>query len=231
MLSALVYYIHYTIFRDAYHIFFYLIADIAFVFIEVLLVTLVLQGLLSYREQKTLLKKLNMVIGAFFSEAGTDLMRSMSFFDAESSKIAKHLIVNNEWLDKDFRNVSKSVLAHIPVIDHKRIDLALLKEFLAKKRDFLLALLENPNLLEHESFTNLLWAVFHLAEELCHRKNPDALSNTDREHLAGDIKRVYNLLISEWLMYMSHLKADYPYLFSLAIRTNPFDANASAEVK
>jgi hypothetical protein len=27
------------------------------------------------------------------------------------------------------------------------------------------------------------------------------------------------------------LKTYYPYLFSLAVRTNPFDANASVEVK
>jgi hypothetical protein len=26
---------------------------------------------------------------------------------------------------------------------------------------------------------------------------------------------------------MKHLKANYPYLFSLAVRTNPFDTNAS----
>jgi hypothetical protein len=30
---------------------------------------------------------------------------------------------------------------------------------------------------------------------------------------------------------MKHLKANYPYLFSLAVRTNPFDTNASVEVK
>ncbi|MBA7569274.1 hypothetical protein ES708_11013 [subsurface metagenome] len=36
--------------------------------------------------------------------------------------------------------------------------------------------------------------------------------------------------ISEWLDYMKHLKNNYPYLFSLAMRTNPFDANASVEV-
>jgi len=30
----------------------------------------------------------------------------------------------------------------------------------------LLGLLGNPNLLEHDSFTDLLWAVFHLMEEL-----------------------------------------------------------------
>jgi hypothetical protein len=46
-----------------------------------------------------------------------------------------------------------------------------------------------------------------------------------------DIKRVYQLLVREWLSHMEHLKSDYPYLFSLAVRTNPFNPEASAEVK
>ena len=91
--------------------------------------------------------------------------------------------------------------------------------------------MENPNLLEHESFTNLLWSVFHLTEELIHRRNLKDLPESDYQHLAGDIKRVYHLLILEWLDYMKHLKNNYPYLFSLAIRTNPFDDNACVEVK
>lgn len=37
-LSAFLYLIHYAIFRDAHHIFIYLIGDTAFVFIEVLLI-------------------------------------------------------------------------------------------------------------------------------------------------------------------------------------------------
>ena len=86
-------------------------------------------------------------------------------------------------------------------------------------------------MLEHESFTNLLWAVFHLTEELIHRHNLRKLPETDYQHLSGDIKRVYHLLIAEWLDYMKHLKKGYPYLFSLAMRTNPFDADASIEVR
>lgn len=39
------------------------------------------------------------------------------------------------------------------------------------------------------------------------------------------------LLAVSLVAYMKHLKEDYPYLFSLAVRTNPFDPNASAEVK
>ena len=95
----------------------------------------------------------------------------------------------------------------------------------------MLALLENPNLLEHESFTELLWAVFHLTEELACRMNLKELPDTDYEHLSADMKRAYVLLIAEWLAYMKHLKINYPYLFSLAARMNPFDPNASPIVK
>jgi len=230
-LSALVYFVHYFIFRDAHHIFIYLIGDIAFVFLEVLLVTLVLNQLLRYREKKAMLNKLNMVIGAFFSEVGRELLKKFSDFDTKSSEIAQNLIITNESFEKEFLKICKSVENHTYNIDSKGGDLENISNFLKEKRQFLLNLLENPNLLEHESFTNLLLAVFHLAEELAFRRSLNGLPESDYQHLAGDMKRAYHLLIVEWLNYMEHLKTDYPYLFSLAVRTNPFDANASVEVK
>lgn len=230
-LSALVYFIHYLIFRDAHHIFIYLIGDIAFVFLEVLLVTLVLHQLLQYREKKVMLNKLNMVIGAFFSEVGGELLKIFSDFDTESFEMTQKLVIKDESFKKDFLKICKNVKNHSYNIDSKKSDLENIKKFLKEKRQFLLNLLENPNLLEHESFTNLLWAVFHLTEELTHRRSLNGLPENDYQHLAGDIKRAYYLLIVEWLYYMKHLKANYPYLFSLAARTNPFDANASVEVK
>ncbi|HER24428.1 MAG TPA: hypothetical protein ENO17_05200 [Candidatus Atribacteria bacterium] len=230
-LSALVYFIHYFIFRDAHHIFIYLIGDIAFVFLEVLLVTLILHQLLRYREKKTMLNKLNMVIGAFFSEVGGELLKIFADFDTKSFEVTQKLIITDDSFEKDFLNICKNVKNHTYNIDSKRGDLEDIKNFLKGKRQFLLNLLENPNLLEHESFTNLLWAVFHLTEELTHRRSLKRLPENDYQHLAGDIERAYHLLIVEWLYYMKHLKANYPYLFSLAIRTNPFDTNASVEVK
>lgn len=230
-LSAAVYFIHYIIFRDARHIILYLIGDIAFVFIEVLLVTLVIHGLLEYRDKKSLLNKLNMVIGAFYSEVGTPLMRDLACFDRESFSMAKGLVITNDWSDKKFSETRKAVLGHTCGIDCKRGNLPALRDFLVKKRDFLLALMENPNLLEHESFTNLLWAVFHLTEELSFRTDLSALPEKDYEHLAGDIKRAYNILVAEWLSYARHLKKEYPYLFSLAVRTNPFDDKASVSIE
>jgi len=84
-LSLALYLFHYAIFRDSHHIFLYLIGDIAFLPIEVLLVTLVIHRLLSEREKRLLLEKLNMVIGAFFSEVGTLLLTYLSDFDPNSS--------------------------------------------------------------------------------------------------------------------------------------------------
>ena len=229
-LSAFFYLIHYVIFRDAHHIFIYMVGDIAFVPIEVLMVTLIIHRLLTEREKRSLLKKLNMVIGAFFSEVGTHLLKSLYDFDAHSETIHKDLIVGIKWSKKDYSRTLKHLTKYDYSVDSKRSDLDSLKSFLMEKRDFLLRLLENPNLLEHESFSELLWAVFHLTEELASRNDFKNLPETDLQHLSGDIKRAYVLLISQWLTYMQHLQEDYPYLFSLAIRTNPFDPQAHAEV-
>lgn len=230
-LSAFFYLIHYAIFKDAHHIFIYMVGDIAFVPIEVLLVTLIIHRLLSGREKRSMLKKLNMVIGAFFSEVGTRLLKSFYEFDTHIDRIGKDLVVTNDWSARKFSRVGKHLKKYDYIVDSKKGDLGDLQGYLVGKRVFLLRLLENPNLLEHESFTELLWAVFHLTEELAHRRDVKQLPDADYEHLSGDIKRAYALLISEWLAYMKHLKNDYPYLFSLSIRTNPFNPNASPEVK
>ena len=130
------------------------------------MVTLIIHELLSRHKRSKRMQKLNMVVGAFFSEIGTSLLR----------------------------------------------------------------LMENPNLLEYERFTNLLMATFHLMEELVARAGNDALPESAVRHLSGDVDRVCGQLAGFWLDYMKYLKASYPYLFSLAVRMNPFDRCASPVV-
>jgi hypothetical protein len=224
--SALVYFVHYLLFRDYHHIFLYLVGDIAFVPIEVLLVTLIIHRLLTEREKREKLRKLNMVIGAFFNEVGTELMGRFISFDVNLPEFGKNLLLRTGWKWEDF-NLAKKNLGGFdcnPV--SRKGNLPELRYFLGEKRDFLTRLLENPVLLEHESFTELLWAVFHLADELFRRKDVSALPDNDYDHLSGDMKRAYVLLVRQWLDYMSHLSTDYPYLYSLAVRTNPFDPEA-----
>lgn len=92
-------------------------------------------------------------------------------------------------------------------------------------------LLRNGNLLEHQRFTDMLWAVFHLTDELQRRGDLADLPEADLDHLTGDLRRAHQRLVLQWLAYMRHLKANYPYLFSLAIRTNPFNPDASPVIE
>jgi hypothetical protein len=230
-LSAALYYLHFVIFKDAHHIFFYLLSDIAFIPIDVLLVTLILHQIITKHEKQLMLKKMNMVIGAFFSESGTQLLRFLVPFDKKIGVLKQKLIFDKNWQQKDFDAVIVALKTHVYEIDPKKGELAALRGYLILHRTFLLGLLENPNLLEHEDFTGMLWAVFHLADELSARATVNGLPEADLDHLAVDIRRAYSIIIVQWLSYMKHLHKDYPYLFSLAMRTNPFDASASVVMK
>lgn len=230
-LSGFFYFLHYTIFQDAHHILIFLLSDMAFIPIEVLFVTLIIHKLLNNQEKKHILEKLNMLIGVFFSEIGRTLVADFSDLDENLEDIKKKLIINNSWIKKDFTRLRYDLANHDYKIKDAEINFAELKRFLHKNHDFLINLIENPNLLEHDTFTDLLLAVFHLVEELEHRDNFENLPASDLQHLRGDIQRAYKLLVYEWVIYMQYMKKDYPYLFSLAIRMNPFDKNASVVVK
>jgi voltage-gated potassium channel len=189
------------------------------------------EAMLSRRDKQTRMRKLNMVIGVFFSEVGTKLIRSFSDADPHFEEIQKGMVVTENWSHRDFLTVSKHLKNFPYGIDISKTDLDFLKKFLLRQRDFLVRLLENPILLDHESFTDLLRAVFHLTEELAYREDTRQLPGTDQSHIAGDMKRAYHLLVLQWLDYMQYLKGNYPYLFSLAMRTNPFDRQASPIIK
>lgn len=182
--------------------------------------------MLSNREYRNRMEKLNMVMGAFLSEVGNKLLSEFSLADTGLDEIGSSLNIRGTWSDGDFSAALKAVNGHNPRITMELIDIEALSNLLSEKRNFLLRLLENPILLEHESFTDLLWAVFHLTEELEARRGRTALPDQDLSHLSGDIKRANKLLVCQWLHYMQHLKKKYPYLFSLAVRTNPFNKQA-----
>jgi len=225
--SAILYYVDYLIFHDLHHIFMYMLGDLAFLPLEVLLVVVIIERLLSRREKESKLQKLNMVVGAFFSEAGNHLLATLLRESDNRGEIAQRLNVTKEWTHKDFRSASRFAYRLRLDVDARSVDLDNLKAFLSGKRGFLLSLLGNPNLLEHDRFTNLLWAVTHLDEELEARPSFADLPKSDLAHLASDIRRCYNHLVSEWLDYVEHLKLNYPYLFSLVLRTHPFQEHQS----
>jgi hypothetical protein len=229
--SLALYVLQYFVFRDVRVILVWLLNNIAFLPIDVLLVTLILSGLLSQREKRARLHKLNMAVGAYFSEVGTGLLRRFCAVDETVVLMRNEPLAQGSWGKERFAALRGRLAKHPFRASSQALDLVELRVFLLARRSFLLGLLQSPTLLEHESFTSLLQAVFHLTEELEARPALDALPQSDYDHLSADINRVYGLMVLRWLDYMQHLRANYPYLFSLAIRLNPFDPDASPIVR
>jgi len=221
VVSTALYLLDYYIIGSARDIASSFLGNLAFLPVYVIFVTLIIEQIMRERERQTIMRKLNMVIGVFFSEVGNRLLRELSAYVVMCDELSSRLQVTGQWKAADYRMAQEYLRSHEPRIDCSGCDKQQLKEFLISKRGFLVGLLENQNLLEHEQFTDLLWAVFHLVEELDARQGFDDMPATDVEHINGDIKRAFGYLSREWVDYMKHLKDDYPYLFSLAVRLNP----------
>ncbi|MFH0862477.1 MAG: hypothetical protein V1875_05535 [Candidatus Altiarchaeota archaeon] len=230
VMMVCLYGLHFLVFKDVRGEGFLIVNDLAFLPIQILLVSLVLERLLNERQKQERMEKLNMIIGVFFSEVGTKLLTYLSDHDPNLETIKGDLVVGKDWTEEEFNKTSNKLKGYKYGIDIEKIDMEQLRCFLLSKRDFMLRLSENPNLLEHETFTELLRAAFHLTEEFGQRGILSGIPPKDREHLAGDVKRIYGLIVLEWISYMNHLRQNYPYMFSFAMRTNPFDRKASATI-
>jgi len=221
VVSIMLYLLDYFIIGSARDIASSFFGNLAFLPVYVIFVTLMIEQIMRERERQTILRKLNMVIGVFFSEVGNRLLKELSGYVVMCDELRIRLLVTGQWKDNDFQKALDYLKSNEPRIDCGSCNKQHLKELLVSKRSFLVGLLENQNLLEHEQFTDLLWAVFHLVEELDARQSFDSMPASDIEHINGDIKRAFGYLSREWVLYMKHLKFDYPYLFSLAVRLNP----------
>jgi hypothetical protein len=195
------------------------------------IITSVTQMLIQRGQNRVHRHRLNMLIGVFFTEIGNRLLRILTRFDPEIDTVRQEFFVNDKYTEVEFNHLRRRLRHYDFTISSERIDLDELLAFLKEKGDLLIRELENPDLIEHESFTELLWAVVHLRDELLSRESLSGLPESDMAHLANDVVRIYRLLTMQWTNYLQYLKGAYPFLFSLALRTNPFVEKPSAIVR
>ncbi len=187
--------------------------------------------LMNKRERQLRMRKLQIVIGVFYSELGNMLLNDFTRLDHDLDSVRDALLVSEKWTSKNFQKSHRRLEKYGFSVELRQNDLLQLKDHLRQNNELLLQLLLNANLLEHEMFTDLIQSVSHLKEEMICRGAFDKLPATDIEHLQNDIRRIYRLLVHQWLDYMQHLQEHYPYLFSFAVRTNPFDPSAKTIVE
>ncbi len=189
------------------------------------------QLLLQRREEPLRQRRVQILMGLFFGELGNDLLNFCASSDPKISEFHKSLDLDEKTGEVKFASINSKLATYSFTIDSSRVDFAGIKQLLVLKGEQLMRLLENPSLQARESFTELLRNIFHLREELVARKDLSGLPQADIQHLTGDLERVYPLLAGQWLGYMKYLAENFEFLYSLALRTNPFNPSRSALVE
>lgn len=191
--------------------------------LNLILMTFVFSKLITLHTKQSRLKKQEMLVNAFFSEFGSTLLKQIARLDENRHELIACAGSASDW-EGDVEEINALFSSHKPNLKIAPEHFCSIMDALDSKHSFILTLLEHPAVVQHERFADLVWAMFHLEDELNHRPGFDSLPKSDRAHLTGDIERVYIHLINQWVDYMVYLKGNYPYLYSLAIRTGPFSS-------
>lgn len=150
LLSVALHALHYFIFGDLKHIFVYLLGDIAFIPLEVFLVTLVIDQLLERRDKEKRLKKMHMLIGLYFQELGFNLLRHIVFADENRRDFQGVCAIGQDWKASDFRKLEKWLIERKLEVNPRKMDYDALYDMLSSQKLLMINLISNPTLLEDE---------------------------------------------------------------------------------
>ena len=100
--STTLYLLDYFIIGSARDIASSFLGNLAFLPIYVIFVTLMIEQIMRQRERQTIMRKLNMVIGVFFSEVGNRLLKELSAYVVMCDDLRSQLQVNGQWKEDGF---------------------------------------------------------------------------------------------------------------------------------
>lgn len=222
IISLCTYALHYAIFRDAHHIFIFFVHDIAFLPLEVILVSLVFERLIERAEKGSAMQKSHMIESVFFSESGSDMLRYLVSLDRRRDELQSRICPDESWREADFASVRQFTASRGFDVRAEDIDFYALHYHLSTRHSYFLKVIENPALMEKDRFTDLILEIYHLWEELNVYDNLYELSPVDRAALAVTVNSIYRLLTEEWLDNAEYLICNQKYRVGSMMRSNPF---------
>lgn len=220
--SACTYVLHYVIFRDFHHISIFFLHDVAFLPLEVLLVSVFLDRIVERTHENENRLKISMIESVFFSESGGDMLRYFISCDVESGILCPQLNVTPQWTKSEFLAAKAFLRSYDFTVETEKIDFFSLHYHLNKNRELYLKMIENPALTEHSEFTHLIMGLYHLWEELDYHTDLYALPEPQHQRLMGIVNGLYRLLVDEWLDNAYYLIKIKSPRIEHVIRTNPF---------
>ncbi len=220
--SALLYAIHYLIFRDLHHLAIFGLHELAFVPLEVILVTLGLDQLVEKTHREEARSKVSIIETLYFNESGGTMLRYLTSFDPDAARLRELLQVTEDWRSSDFRQAIRQLKSYPFLLDLDRIDFFGLHYHLSQRHEYYRSMLENPALTQSEAFTEMIMKIYLLWEELDGRTNLYQLPEKDRNYLAELLHEIYRELTEYWLDNVYNHSIHNRFRLHRAIESNPF---------
>ncbi len=220
--SALLYAIHYLIFRDLHHLAIFGLHELAFVPLEVILVTLGLDKLVEKTHREEARSKVSIIETLYFNESGGTMLRYLTSFDPDAARLRELLQVTENWRSSDFRQAIRQLKSYPFLLDLDRIDFFGLHYHLSQRHEYYRSMLENPALTQSEAFTEMIMKIYLLWEELDGRTNLYQLPEKDRNYLAELLHEIYRELTEYWLDNVYNHSIHNRFRLHRAIESNPF---------
>lgn len=213
-LSTLLYAIDYLFFRDLESIKKYIAHHIPFLPIHALVLGILIEEILVWREKREKKRKLNLFLGIFFRQMGVDFYVAMADMVANRDELDRLIVVDREWDHRRFRRTQLALQNFSLQMDADAEKLAAVFAILHEREKEIMDMTRNPNLWDFEELYRALVALFHLIEESRFRGRERQLISSVREHLAKDVGKALKMLLGLWLHYLEFLKGAHPVLFS-----------------
>ena len=220
--SALLYAIHYLIFRDLHHLAIFGLHELAFVPLEVILVTLGLDQLVEKTHREEARSKVSIIETLYFNESGGTMLRYLTSFDPDAARLRELLQVTEDWHSSDFRQAIRQLKSYPFLLDLDRIDFFGLHYHLSQRHEYYRSMLENPALTQSDAFTEMIMKIYLLWEELDGRTNLYQLPEKDRSYLAELLHEIYRELTEYWLDNVYNHSIHNRFRLHRAIESNPF---------
>ena len=133
-LSIAIYFLQIVLFNDSRNTEFYFLQDMAFVPLQVLFVTLILDEILNMREKQLKVKKMNLIISTFYSELGITLVKSLSEFILNFDQLKSELNANTNWSNINSKKMRKTINNFKVIADSRKGNLESLKNYLIDQK-------------------------------------------------------------------------------------------------
>lgn len=206
--SIVVYGLQMLIFKDPKTTGFYFLQDVAFMPLTIVIATVMIGAIFEEHDKKERIERTKMLTSAFFTEVGEELLQLL----VEASDSYKQMtdLFDDVPDEAELKMHIKDMKLHVKLTSERAIEL---RNTLDVHYMFITINASNPALLEHEKYTDMLWSIYHLRDELKMR-DLDRMTKEERKHLEIDATRVLNNLLINWVSHVRYVQKEYPYFYA-----------------